>query len=34
MNVDVRRRNIPYGIITKVYRDEVAFSAPIGYKVI
>lgn len=34
MNVDVRRRNIPYGIITRLYKDEVAFSAPIGYKVI
>jgi hypothetical protein len=34
MNVDVRRRNIPHGIIIKIYKDEVAFSAPIGYKVI
>ena len=34
MNVDVRRRNIPYGIITKVYEAQTIFSAPTGYKVI
>ena len=34
MNVDVRRRNIPHGIIGRLYEAEVVFSAPIGYKVI
>lgn len=34
MNVDVRRRNIPSGIIGNLYSDPTPYSTVIGFKVI